>query len=86
MDFYACVHTEKSFRIRIKLNRNQIVFTLFRLIWIQTEVRLDPNQLVNAIWIRVDLIRFRKDFSVCTHAQQPITMPINKNGSGMGMK
>ena len=27
------VHAEKSFRNRIKSNRNQIVFTIFRLIW-----------------------------------------------------
>ena len=27
------LHTEKSFRNLIKLNRNQIVFTIFRLIW-----------------------------------------------------
>ena len=31
----------------------------FRLIWNQTDVRLVPNQSEN------DLIRFRKDFSVC---------------------
>ena len=37
-------HTEKSFRNIIKSTRNQIVFTIFRLIWIQTDVRLDPNQ------------------------------------------
>ena len=37
-------HTEKSFRNLIKSTRNQIVFTIFRLIWIQTDVRLDPNQ------------------------------------------
>ena len=30
--FYNCVHTEKSFRNLIKLTRNQIVFTIFRLI------------------------------------------------------
>ena len=28
-----CVHTEKSFRNLIKSTRNQIVFTIFRLIW-----------------------------------------------------
>ena len=33
-------HTEKSFRYPIKSNRNQIVFTTFRLIWNQTDVRL----------------------------------------------
>ena len=38
------VHTEKSFRNLIKSKRNQIVFTIFRLIWNQKDVRLVPNQ------------------------------------------
>ena len=38
---------EKSFRNRIESNRNQIVFTIFRLIWNQTDVRLVPNQSEN---------------------------------------
>ena len=33
-------HTEKSFRNLIKSNLNQIVFTIFRLIWNQTDLRL----------------------------------------------
>ena len=37
------LQTEKSFRNLIESNRNQIVFTIFRLIWIQADVRLDPN-------------------------------------------
>ena len=41
------IHTEKSFRNLIKSTWNQIVFTIFRLIWIQTDVRLDPNQSEN---------------------------------------
>ena len=42
------VHTEKYFRNCIKSTRNQIVFTIFRSIWIQTDaVRLDPNQSEN---------------------------------------
>ena len=40
-------HTEKYFRNLIKSTRDQIVFTIFRLIWIQTDVRLDPNQSEN---------------------------------------
>ena len=35
---------EKYFRNLIKATRNQLVFTIYRLIWIQTDVRLDPNQ------------------------------------------
>ena len=63
------LHTEKSFRNLIKSNRNKIVYTIFRLIWNQTDtVRLlfQINRcMVNTIWFQVDLIRFRKNFSVC---------------------
>ena len=38
-------HTEKSFRSLIILIRNQIVLTIFRLIWIQTDIRLDPKSI-----------------------------------------
>ena len=47
------VHAEKYFPNFIKSTWNQIVFTIFRLIWIQinlkiqTEVRLDLNQSEN---------------------------------------
>jgi len=37
-------NTEKSARNLIKSTRNQIVFTIFQLIWNQTDVCLDPNQ------------------------------------------
>ena len=40
-------HTDKSFRIFLKSNRKQIVFTIFRLIWNQTDVRSVPNQSEN---------------------------------------
>ena len=41
-------HTEKYFRNLIKSNRNQIIFTILRLIWKQTDtVRLVPNELEN---------------------------------------
>ena len=35
------LHTEKSFRNFIESIRNQILFTMHRLIWNQTLVRLD---------------------------------------------
>ena len=38
---YASTHRE------IFSTLNQIVFAIFRLIWIQTDVRLDPNQSEN---------------------------------------
>ena len=51
----------------IKSNRNQIVFTIsdwfgtkWTSVWLQIK-----RKMVNRIWFRVDLIRFRKKFSVC---------------------
>ena len=41
------LHTQKYFRNLIKLNQNYIVFTIFRLIWSQTDVRLVQNQSEN---------------------------------------
>ena len=41
------MHTEKYFRILIKSTQNQIVFTIIRLTWIQTDFRLDLNQSEN---------------------------------------
>ena len=41
------LHTKKSFRNHNKSNRNQIVFSIFWLIWNQTNVRLTPNQSEN---------------------------------------
>ena len=41
------VHIDNFFRNLIKSTRNQIVFTIFQLTWIQTDVRLDTNQSEN---------------------------------------
>ena len=38
---------EKSFLNLAKSTGNQIVLTIFQLIWIQTDFRLDPNQSEN---------------------------------------
>ena len=40
-------HTGKYFPNLIKSTRNQIVLIIFQLIWIRTDVRLDPNQSEN---------------------------------------
>ena len=40
-------YTEKSFRNLVKSTRNQILFTIFRLIWNKTGVHLDPYQSEN---------------------------------------
>ena len=60
-DWISCCtiieHTEKSLLNPFKSNRNQIVFTIFRLILYQREVRLVP-------WFRFNLTRLRKDLSV----------------------
>ena len=45
--FAVLLHTGKYFRNLIESTRNQIVFTIFRLIWIQMDVRLVPNQSEN---------------------------------------
>ena len=37
------LHTEKYFRNIIKSTRGQIVFTIFRLLWNQTDIRLVPT-------------------------------------------
>ena len=60
--------TEKSFTNLIKSNRNQIVFTFSDWFGInRTSDWFQINQkMVNTIWFRFDLIRIRKDFSVCT--------------------
>ena len=44
---YCAMYKEKYFFNLVKSTRNQNVFTIFRLIWSQTDVRLDPNQLEN---------------------------------------
>ena len=40
-------NAEESFPNLVKSNLNQIVFTMHRLIWNKTDVRLVPNQLEN---------------------------------------
>ena len=47
ISYYYAIHAEKYFQNLIKSTRNQIVFTIFRLIWNQTDIRLDPNQSEN---------------------------------------
>ena len=56
--------TEKSFRNLIKSTRNQIVFTISRLIWNRTDIRLVPNQSENgkysliSVWLNKISKRF----------------------------
>ena len=64
----VCVHTEKSFRNLIKLNRSKIVFTISRLIWNSkwTSVCFQINCcIVNTIWFGFDLLRLLLYFSTC---------------------
>ena len=42
-----CVHPKNFFRNLIKSTWNKIVYTIFRLIWYQTDVRLVPNKSEN---------------------------------------
>ena len=64
----SCVHTHKYFPDLLKSNRNQVVFTIFRVIWNQTDrirllFQINPK-MVNTILFRFDFIRFRKN-SLC---------------------
>ena len=63
------LHTDKSFRNLNKSTWNQIVFTIFRLIWNQTDVRLVPNQpqIGEYNLISVWFNKIWKDFSVYTY-------------------
>ena len=72
------IHTEKSFHNIIKSTRNQIVLTIFRLIWNQTDVRLVQNHSENGKynlisgWFNKTSKRFlcvytRKDLSTIIH-------------------
>ena len=61
------IRREKSFRNIIQSNRYQIVFSIFRLIWNQRDAYVwfqINRRMVNTVCFQVDLIRFRKDFSV----------------------
>ena len=72
------VHTEKSFRNLIKSTRNQIVFTMHRLIWNskRTSVWFQLNRkMVNTIWFRFDLIIFRKNFKISHQRTQFFSFP-----------
>ena len=67
------MHTEKSSRYLIKSNRNQIVFTFFRLIWYTNGLRpfAVPNQSENG---KYNLISgwFNK-ISLCVHSQRYVS-------------
>ena len=68
-----------QFRNLIEWNPNQIVFSIFRLIrnTKQTFVWFQINQcMVNTIWFRFDLIRFRIYFSVCKLQISTTLMPL----------
>ena len=58
------LYTEKYFQNLIKSTRNQIVFTIFRLIRIQTDDCLVPNQSDNgkynliSVWFNKDWKKF----------------------------
>ena len=44
---WSRLHAEKNFLNIVESSQNQIVLTIFRLIWHQTDVRLVPNQSEN---------------------------------------
>ena len=65
------LHTEKTFRNCIESNRNFIVFTIFRLIWNQTDVRLVLNRLENGRYnpILVSFYKISKRF-LCVYYER----------------
>ena len=71
-------HTEKSFRNLLKSNRNQTVVTVFRLIWIQTDVRLVPNQSENGNYNLISgwFNKISKTF-FCVYTEQTYSCPRN---------
>ena len=66
---HICAHHKQRNLLEILLNQTQIIFYLPFSDWIGTKLMSVWFQInrkkVNTIWIRVDLLRFRKDFSVC---------------------
>ena len=52
---YSDIHTEKYFRNLFKSTRNQILFTIYQLIWNQTYVRLDQNQSENGYYNMISI-------------------------------
>ena len=78
-------YREHSFRNLIKATRNLIVFTIFRLIWNQTDtsVWIQINEkMVNTIWFRVDLTRFREKKILCVWPLMAIFQQIGRQGLG----
>ena len=78
-----CEHTEKSFRNLIKSNRNQIVLTIFRLIWNETDVLLVSNQSVhskyNLISVRFNAIWKRFVWALYKHTHaRVVAVPIKR--------
>ena len=67
------VYTQRNL-FEILLNKTGIRLYLPYLDWFgtkRTSVWFKINRkMVNTIWFQVDLIRFQKDFSVCTHLSQ----------------
>ena len=63
MNTHLCQHAEKSLRNLIKSNRSQIVYTIFRLIWNKTDIRLVPNQMENGKYNLI-LVWFKKIWKI----------------------
>ena len=76
------IQTEKTFRNLIKLNPNQIVFIISRLIYISKRTvsvcrSKSFGKMVISIWFQFDLVRFEKYISLyvynnCIHSEKYI--------------
>ena len=73
-------HSEKSFRILIKSNRNQIVFTIFLLISNQTDVRLVLNLSENGKYNLISV--WFNTISLCVGSNWgPVWSPTNHHST-----
>ena len=70
----------------ILLNQREIKLQLPFSDWFgtkRTSVWFQINRkMVNTIWFQFDLIRFRKDFSVCTLNPDRMQMPVSRHDGG----
>ena len=78
-------YTEKSFRNLINSNWNQIVYTIFRLIWNQTDFRLVTNQSKNGKYnlISVWFNKIPKKISLCEANWRELAAPLSCGASSI---
>ena len=73
---FLCTHTQIEKRREIFLNQTEIRSYIPFSDWSIVQIN---QKMVNTIWFQVDLIRFRKDFSVCTPYAENFFMNLVKS-------